>query len=146
MPLLVIGYGNPLREDDGLGWRVAEELQTCRPEAAVLVCQQITPELAEPLSRATHVAFVDIAANQLPGALTVTPVYPDTPTNANFTHQMTPSTVLYLAQVLYGNVPEARLYTVGGQAFGYGETLSTKVAEALPSLIGEIEAWAAEAV
>lgn len=146
MPLLVIGYGNPLRGDDGLGWRVAEELQARRPEAAVLVCQQITPELAEPLSRATQAAFIDIAADQQPGTFTITPLRPEIPKNANFTHQMTPGTLLYLAQVLYGNVPEARLYTVGGQAFGYGETLSAEVAEAVPSLIGEIEAWAAEVV
>ena len=24
--LLIIGYGNPLRGDDGLGWRAAEDL------------------------------------------------------------------------------------------------------------------------
>lgn len=146
MSLLVIGYGNPLRGDDGLGWRVAEEWQARRPKAAVLVCQQLTPELAEPLSRAARAAFIDIAADQRPGALTVTPLHPAIPKNASFTHQMTPGTLLYLAQVLYGNVPEARLYTVGGQAFGYGETLSAEVAEAMSSLIGEIEAWAAEAM
>ncbi len=94
MPLLVIGYGNPLRGDDGLGWRVAEEWQARRPEAAVLVCQQLTPELAEPLSRATQAAFVDIAADSPPGALTITPLQPEAPTSASFTHQLTPSAVL----------------------------------------------------
>jgi hydrogenase maturation protease len=144
MPLLVIGYGNPLRGDDGLGWRVAEEWQARRPEAAVLVCQQLTPELAEPLSRATQAAFVDIAADSPPGALTITPLQPEAPTSASFTHQLTPSAVLYLAQALYGQTPLARLYSVGGQAFGYEETLSAKVTAAMPELIRQLEAWAEE--
>ncbi|MCZ7667262.1 MAG: hypothetical protein M5U34_08655 [Chloroflexi bacterium] len=30
--VLVIGYGNPLREDDGVGWRVVEEIERQQTE------------------------------------------------------------------------------------------------------------------
>ena len=60
---LIIGYGNPLRGDDGLGWRAAEQLAEIIPqsEAEVIACHQLTPELAEPISRARLVIFIDMS-------------------------------------------------------------------------------------
>ena len=51
--VLILGYGNPLRSDDGLGWQVAVQLfrTNTSPEVLVLPCHQLTPELAEPISR-----------------------------------------------------------------------------------------------
>ena len=62
--MLIIGYGNPLRGDDGVGWRVAEAAGTALPEGAatVLAVHQLTPELSAPISRAGRVVFVDAAA------------------------------------------------------------------------------------
>lgn len=50
--VLVLGYGNPLRSDDGLGWRVAVELFRANASVDVLVlpCHQLTPDLAETAS------------------------------------------------------------------------------------------------
>lgn len=58
---LIIGYGNPLRGDDGLGWHVAQRLAAVLPQhrARIEVCHQLTPELAEPISRADLVIFID---------------------------------------------------------------------------------------
>lgn len=66
---LVIGYGNPLRSDDGIGWRVAEELRG-RVDASrieVIECRQLTPEMAEQIRTAGLVVFVDAAAEGAPG-------------------------------------------------------------------------------
>ena len=61
---LVIGYGNTLRADDGLGPAVAERLgsEWADEDVGVLSCQLLTPELAEPVSRAEIVVFIDAAA------------------------------------------------------------------------------------
>ena len=46
--VLVIGYGNVLRSDDGVGWHVTERLASDARFASVTVLQrhQLTPELA----------------------------------------------------------------------------------------------------
>ena len=61
---LVIGYGNTLRGDDGVGPRVAEAIhQLALPGVRALVCPMLTPELADPISRAHTVIFVDAAVD-----------------------------------------------------------------------------------
>lgn len=142
---LVIGYGNPLRGDDGLGWRAAELLQARLPEAEVIICQQMTPELAEPLSRAQRAAFVDVAVDRRPGSLAVEPLAPQMEAGLSFTHHFSPGILLSLAQKLYGHAPEAVLFSLGGQSFDHSETLSAPVAAALPELVRQVEAWVSQA-
>lgn len=57
---LVIGYGNTLRSDDGVGYRIAETVaQWNLTSVRSLSVQQLTPELAETMSHAKTVIFVD---------------------------------------------------------------------------------------
>ena len=59
-PLLVIGIGNPLRGDDGVGPRLAAEAEALaprprrgrEPDLAVRAVQQLTPELAPEVAEA----------------------------------------------------------------------------------------------
>ena len=59
--VLVIGYGNALRTDDGIGWHVAERLADDARLDGVMVIQrhQLTPELALDISRADLVVLID---------------------------------------------------------------------------------------
>jgi hydrogenase maturation protease len=141
MRLLVIGFGNPLRSDDGLGWRIAERLAAEWPEAEVITCQQLTPELAEPISRAARVAFVDAAADGAPGRLHEQRLLPAAVAPASFTHHLSPNALLALSEKIYGLLPEAALFTVTGESFDYGQTLSPAVEAALPGLIRRIRDW-----
>ena len=62
--LLVIGYGNTLRRDDGVGPGVAEAVAALGlPGVQTLACALLTPELAEPVARAGMVVFVDAAVD-----------------------------------------------------------------------------------
>ena len=62
--LLVIGYGNTLRGDDGVGPRVAEAVAAMAlPGVRTLGCHQLAPEHAEAISRADRVVFVDAAVD-----------------------------------------------------------------------------------
>jgi Ni,Fe-hydrogenase maturation factor len=72
-PVLVIGYGNTLRRDDGVGVRAAE-LIAADPRLAharVLAVHQLTPELALDIGAVSLVIFVDADARGLPGAIEV---------------------------------------------------------------------------
>ena len=62
--MLVIAWGNPLREDDTVAWHVLEGLRTLRPRPGLPAlhlrhAHQLTPEMAEFVSRAQGVVFVD---------------------------------------------------------------------------------------
>ncbi len=74
--VLVIGYGNSLRADDGAGPRVAELLEADpRLGGAVIVAvHQLSPELADDLRSAGLVVLVDATTDAAPGAVVVRPV------------------------------------------------------------------------
>src|SRR5262245_41264787 len=62
--VLVIGYGNTLRGEDGIGPAVAEEVAARGlPGVRVIVAHQLTPELAADIADARLVVFVDAAVS-----------------------------------------------------------------------------------
>lgn len=137
---LVIGYGNPLRGDDGLGWRVAAIIQACREnlKIEVMMCQQLVPELAEKISRARTVYFVDADRAGVPGAWRCEPIQAQNAASA-LAHFATPGALLAAALALYGTAPEAYLFTVSGACFEFGDGLSAVVAAAAPSVAAAIK-------
>ena len=140
--VLVVGYGNPLRGDDGLGWHAAEALRPVLPEAEILTVHQLTPELAEPASRADLVIFLDAAEGGAPGEWREEPAGGPPDASRAFTHHITPPTLIAAAGTLYGHAPEAVLFSMTGESFDFREGLSATVARALPAMV---EAAAARA-
>lgn len=145
--VLLIGYGNPLRGDDGIGQIVVR-----RAAAAVasnsalnltcLVVHQLTPELAEPISRAGRVIFVDATVDAAPGELRQHAIEPAT-TAGSLTHHLTPPTLLGLAAVLYGRAPEAWVVSIGVGALDAADTLSPAVTAAVPVAVNLVRTLAA---
>jgi hydrogenase maturation protease len=138
--VLVIGYGNSLRSDDGIGCRVARELQSRLdgPRVEVIECRQLAPEMAEKIRGAALVIFVDAAAEGSPGEWRHHRLHAED-ASPTFSHAPAPAALLALAADLYGAAPEGHLFTVCGSSFGYGEDFSPDVARALPSVVSEIE-------
>ena len=67
--IVVVGYGNSLRTDDGLGWHAAQRL-TGDPRFAgttILQRHQLVPELAYEISAAAVVVFIDATTSIPPG-------------------------------------------------------------------------------
>lgn len=137
--VLIVGYGNPLRSDDGLGWRAAEELSRCLslPEVEVLMRQQLTPELADNLTRADVVFFIDAARGGQPGELRCDPVTPQPGTTD--THHSSPAGILAMAQQLYGASPRVFVVSMYGECFDHGTALSATVEAGLPKLTALVE-------
>lgn len=136
---LVIGYGNPSRCDDGFGWRFVESLREICPseEVEILHCHQLVPELAEAISKARVVIFVDAKANGEPGTIDVQTIKPARENTSN-THHFDPAALLALSATLYGVNPEGLLVTVAGKEFGHGDELSPPVAAAMPAALGQV--------
>lgn len=141
--ILVIAYGNPLRCDDGLAWRVAEELAKLNlpSDVEIFTRHQLTPELALPVSQATTVLFIDAARTGVPADLAWRPLKPQ-PSSSLFTHECSPAAILGLAQELYGRCAEAFTISLTGECFDHGETLSKRVEENLPRVLELVIAFA----
>ena len=121
--LLVIGYGNTLRSDDGVGAKVAAAVaELGLPGVAALVRHQLTPELAEPISEARAVVFVDAAVD----AATEVQVRRLEPADGAqlMAHAADPRTLLAMAKQLFGRCPPAWWLTIPVENLEFGEELS----------------------
>lgn len=126
--VLVIGYGNELRGDDGIGPRVAEAVAAANsPYVLVRSVRQLTPELAAELAEARLVIFVDALADPSRSTVELCPLRIERITEWN-THTADPRTLLALTKAVYRRAPQAWLLTVPGQNFAFGEGL-TPIAE-----------------
>ncbi len=140
--VLIIGWGNPLRGDDGLGWRAAERLAEVLPgpQFTVRASHQLLPEFAEEISRSDLVIFIDASCdNGSPGEIRFERVEPSRSPSAAFSHQMDPPALTGMARRLYGFCPSAFFFSVRGRSFEDGEDLSPEVESALPELLERIK-------
>jgi hydrogenase maturation protease len=120
---LVIGYGNPLRGDDGVGPKVVEAVEELHlPDVRTLICHQLSPEHAEPIARARMVIFVD-AAVDAPKGVQLRKLEPNE-TSQLMAHAADPRTMLALARDVFGHCPEAWWLTIPAVKLGFGEELS----------------------
>jgi len=142
--LLILGYGDPLRGDDGVGWHAAHRLleRSAELNADVMSCHQLTPELAEAVSRAERVIFIDARVGPTPGTVEVIEVFAGAPALSTFSHHLDPATLVALAQGLYGRTPEAWILTVTGESFADTDQLSASVQSSLPELTRQVETLA----
>lgn len=145
IPVLVLGYGNPLRADDGAGRRAAEALFDAWPEGSVRVeaAHQLLVEQAALAAEAEFVVFVDAARDAAPGVVAQREVRPSAGADDSLSHHLTPESLLAAAELWYGRAPRAALVSVGGADFGHGERLSPAVAAALPELVARVRALVA---
>ena len=137
MRVLIIGYGNILRGDDGVGVTAAENLRETvqdNSHVTILTCQQLTPELANEMSKFDRVIMIDAARGDRPGEITVKRVEAEG-TLTTFTHELQPSTLLACSRELYGSSPETYLVTVTGATFDFSDKLSDTTSKIMKDLI-----------
>jgi hydrogenase maturation protease len=139
--VLVIGYGNTLRRDDGVGVCAAELLRADPrfAEVDVLAVHQLTPELALDIGAASLVVFVDADVSAEPGAVHLQPLgsaleAAEAEPGAS-SHHVGTAELLALAGELTGAVPEAVAIVIGVADLQLGEGLSPAVEAALPQVV-----------
>jgi hydrogenase maturation protease len=140
--LLVIGYGNTLRRDDGVGPRAADAVAALNLFGVqVLSCPLLTPELAEPISRVRMVVFVD-AAVDAPRDVQLRKLQPAASSQI-MAHAADPATMLALARDVFGHSPEAWLLTIPVQDLAIGDELSEFARRNLQEAIACLDQFAA---
>jgi hydrogenase maturation protease len=135
--VLVVGYGNSLRTDDGVGWHAARLLagDPRLAGARVMAQHQLLPELAVDVSRASLVVLVDAAADGDPGAVSVRRVQQRRTETATWSHHLDAESLAGLAKDLYGAVPPIVLVSVAAGSFAEGDRLSGALERALPEVV-----------
>ncbi len=132
---LVIGYGNPLRGDDGVGWMAADRLDgILDPGIRVLARHQLTPELAQDVSQVERLILIDATTNPTRERISLDRIEPGELTASTSSHRLSPAELLSYARALYGHCPNTTLVSIRGESFACSDTLSPPVAAALPQV------------
>jgi hydrogenase maturation protease len=151
MRILVIGYGNPSRRDDGVALVVVNSLRRRLGLPALdeqadgyedlgqpldtLFLQQLTPELAETLAGYERVVFVDAHTGTAGADLIRRASIDPNADPALVSHHFKPGRLLALAQALYGAAPQAELVSILGFDFDFGPELSPTTATAAGEVV-----------
>lgn len=124
--VLLIGYGNPGRCDDGLGPALAGELEKLNiPGVTVDANYQLSVEDAEAVANHKVVVFAD-ADTTGPEPFSFRAIRPRSYLSFS-SHSLDPPAVLALAQELFGAKTEGYLFGIRGYAFNeFNETLTEK--------------------
>ena len=137
---LVIGYGNTLRGDDGVGVRVAEAVEAWElPDVEVIACHQLMPELAEAVARAHRVVFVD-AAVDAPRDVQWRRLEPATSSQL-MAHAADPRTLLAMARDVYQHCPEAWWLTIPIEMIEFAESMSPFAQQGYAKALEHLRAW-----
>jgi len=139
MNIILIGYGNELRGDDGLGPCIARTIaDRAAPQVRTLVVHQLTPELADDVAGADLVILVDACFPGDAGKVRMQKV--ECATASGLAHTSEPRGLLGLCRALYRHTPQAWLVTVAGDDFSLGDGLSTSAQANAAVAVKEIEA------
>jgi hydrogenase maturation protease len=153
---LIIGYGNPDRQDDGVAWHIlatltgrlgrtipASYMDGIYPTGDnpdMLFSLQLLPEMADMFADYQRVCFVDAHTGSIPEELQFKQI------NAYFqnsplTHHLTPESCLALADTLHGTHPESILVSVRGFEFDFESNLSKRTSELSEEAVTRIWGW-----
>jgi hydrogenase maturation protease len=128
----VIGVGNPLRGDDGVGWHLVADLG--------LQCHQLTPELAATVAAADRLLVVD-AWLAPPGAgPRLRRVIPAEGWEGD-SHRVDPARLLAMAALLFDRRVPGHELLVPGFDFSCGDRLSPLLLRQLPEARRLLRRW-----
>jgi hydrogenase maturation protease len=153
---LLIGYGNPDREDDGVAWHVLRgvadvfglEIPNDLDEDLVIVDEnlhflfnlQLLPEMTYDMTEYARICFVDAHTGAQKNDLNIQKLESKF-LNSPLTHHMTPQTILSILEQAFNHKPEAILVSVRGYQFGFENYLSSKTKILTLQAIEKISQW-----
>jgi hydrogenase maturation protease len=140
--IVVIGYGNPLRADDAVGYLAAQELAAKIDDPRVLVVSShgLLPEMAESLSKAELAVFIDASVQNAPGVVKCRPVEPLVRVRLSQMHHLDPPVLLACARRLFKRCPGALVLSIGVGSLDHREGLSPPVRRALARVVSRVRA------
>lgn len=136
--ILLIGYGNPTRMDDGVGWYIADRIkEKLNDLVEVMKADQLAVEMVDDIKDRDLVIFVDAHISDEDDWIRSEEVNPD-PRPGLITHIIKPSNLLAFCESIYHKHPKAYLYSVKGVDFDFGEELSEQPQKSADEAIQKI--------
>jgi hydrogenase maturation protease len=136
--VLILGYGNPGRQDDGLGPAAAAAIeQLGLPNVQIEIDYLLAIENAADAAEADLVLFVD-AAKSGPEPFEVHELRPSDEI-AFTSHLVKPEVVLGICRKCYEREPRALLIAIRGYEFELEEALSDRARRNLEEAIGYLQ-------
>lgn len=127
--ILIYGYGNPGRQDDGLGIRLAEEVdQWCIDNHLANVSTdtnyQLNVEDAAGLANYDLVIFADASRENIQ-SISFDRLLPSAKTEFTM-HAVSPAFILHLCHEIFNHKPEAYLLHIRGYEWEFMEEMTDK--------------------
>ena len=152
MKILVCGYGNPFRTDDGVGHILAEDLAKVLgekgEETELSLEHQLLPELAEDFSRFDLLIFCDARVPSNDGGdveeYRIEEIVPDPHLEGLNIHSIGPGWLLALARSLGRGVPPSVLISVVGESFDFGDEITPECGERMERAEAAFLKWFGE--
>lgn len=153
--ILLLGYGNPDREDDGVAWHILRALTVKmglsapasyedefpeNPQVDFAFHLQLTPEMAEEIAQYEYVCFVDAHTGNISEEVRLIEVESDFQ-KSPFTHHLTPQSLLSICETVYKTKPESALLSVRGYQFLFSQTLSEPTAALVHEAVNMAWTW-----
>lgn len=156
MEVLILGYGNPSRQDDGVGHYIVNALnrhwglpavgllgepvgqetaQVGPHRVTTLWLQQLDMGLAEEVAGVDRALFVDAHVDE--EALVIKAVGGGTHFGVT-SHVLTPDTVVELAESCFGHRPQAWRVSLRGERWNFGAGLSPELAARADALVEQL--------
>jgi hydrogenase maturation protease len=125
--ILIYGYGNPGRQDDGLGYAMVRKLEGWTSENGFSGIEfdsnyQLNIEDAEAISAKDLVIFVDASAEEIEDYI-LTDVTGETDVSFT-THAASPGYIVKLCSELFSKTPPVKLLHIKGYEWEFREGLS----------------------
>ncbi|ACB53756.1 hypothetical protein cce_4408 [Crocosphaera subtropica ATCC 51142] len=124
--ILIIGYGNTLRGDDGVGYKIAEMIEQWNLDNITSIAvHQLTPDLADKIAQSDTVFFIDaIPIHDINTANIQIKTLSINEKINNLAHHNNPEQLLYLTAAIYQKFPIAYWILVPALNFNFSEEFS----------------------
>jgi hydrogenase maturation protease len=142
MSWLLIGIGNTLRRDDGVGPWIATQIRAAAiPDVHTRTTHQLTPELTMELAEHDLVLFIDACESEVESP--IVEVFASSEPN-RLGHAFSPANLLALCENVGIPCPRAWMAAVTGSDFGFGEGLSFSALQRAEAMVAFLQNWLRE--
>lgn len=123
---LIIGVGNPLRSDDGVGPHIVRHLEAMSlPGVHTRITQQLHVELLEDLLQYDQIIIVDASSNGK--ALEMYQVNGNLGAGITSSHHLSAPLLASLAQTIYNKKLNLHVCALKGECFDVGTMITSQV-------------------
>jgi hydrogenase maturation protease len=138
--ILILGIGNPLRGDDGIGAYVCAQLEQINiPRLSVQTTHQLHTEWIYIFRQYDVVLLIDASLSDQ--EVLIRPISRAPASSSNLSHHMAASQVAALTSLVVGSATRFFECAVPGDAFGLSDQLSEKGRMHADLAVASIKSW-----